>query len=151
MNFLNPTRVLVGVFCCLAWVPVSGQQVMLSLQPARTALTSCDDLQVDVRLETAGVGVAGYQIFLRFPAEHFEALRFEPGAIDASVFEAGPIPFGDGLEPCDGQVADSWDDGAADDVVAVAAAVFPSPGAASPPYGHALYSESSTEGSGSAS
>ncbi|MCZ6794386.1 MAG: hypothetical protein O7J95_12315 [Planctomycetota bacterium] len=105
--------------------------VELALEPVSTTLRPCDELEVDVVLRVVGaVRVSGYQLFLRFPAEHFEALRFEPQAIDATVFEAGPPPFGHGFPGC--VAADPWDDGAGEDVVAVAATVIAEGGGGEP-------------------
>jgi hypothetical protein len=93
-------------------------------------------LNVWLRNATPAVPAGGYQLYLRFPAEHFTALRFDSLAIDAAqstLYIAGPPPLGDGFIPCSAQgqggEADLWDDGQGDDVVAVLATVLGDPGA----------------------
>ncbi len=68
--------------------------------------------------------IGGYQAFLRFSAEHFEALRFEPLEAEWQLATGGRPPLGDGYRPCSGSVAGGWDDLAGEDVVSVVASVF---------------------------
>jgi hypothetical protein len=107
-----------------ARLPAAAQDLVL--EPLSSSVLACDtaELVVEARLRNASQAVSGYQIFLRFPAEHFTPLRYEPAGITASVFRAGPAPFGEGFTACAAGVADPWDDGRGEDVVAVAATTF---------------------------
>jgi hypothetical protein len=98
------------------------QQVEIRLEPARTSISSCpgETLEVAVRLvNPARTPVAGYQVFLRFPARFFEPVRYDALEIDGHVQTAG-FP-GSAFRPCAEEVADGWSDGAGEDVVAALA------------------------------
>lgn len=105
--------------------------MQLDFVPEAESVLGCvEEYAVEVWLRNSSppTPVAGYQVFLRFPAESFQLLRFEPLALDTSVYVAGPEPFGNGYAPCPDhdQDADPWDDGQGDDVAAVAATVLAS-------------------------
>lgn len=108
------------------------QPVEVAFAPRGTAIRPCDELEVEVRLRhSGGPAVAGYQLFLRFPAESFEVVRYEPDALAGTVTVAAPAPLGSGFPGC-GTVADPWDDGLGGDVVAVAATSIAEGGSGTP-------------------
>ncbi|MBN1444439.1 MAG: hypothetical protein JXA90_17130 [Planctomycetes bacterium] len=104
--------------------PAPSQDVELALEPHSSAVRICDDLAIDVIARNVTAGLSGYQLFLRFPADHFDALRFEPESVDATFFSVGPPPFGTGFAPCEAGGVDPWDDAAGEDVLAIAATVI---------------------------
>jgi hypothetical protein len=103
------------------------QSVTLDLVPSSANLSACpgESFEVTAHLSNPGrLEVGGYQIFLRFPAEYFEAVRYEPLEIEALVETGGREPFGDGYEPCTTGVTDGWGDLAGEDVVSVIASAY---------------------------
>jgi len=110
----------------------AGDAVAISLVPSTQEIVPCSgsakDLDVTVRLTNPNrLTIGGYQVFVRFPAEYFEAIRYDAEAIDGFLEVSGPAPLGNGLKPCDGEPDDGaadWADGAGEDVVGVVAAVF---------------------------
>src|SRR4030095_11939662 len=110
------------------WTGLSlAPRVPLELLPSTTETTSCpgEELSVTLRLSNPSrIAVAGYQLFLRYPAKFFEPVRFEALAVGAFTLRAGPPEFGNGFRPCTVSVSDPWADGNGDDVVAILGSVF---------------------------
>ena len=105
----------------------SAQEITIELAPSTDLLDGCsgDELTVNLRFaNSGGLEVGGYQVFLKYPAEYFEPVRFEPSAISSFTGRAGPAPFGSGFEECPVIASDPWDDGLGEDVVAVFDSVF---------------------------
>jgi hypothetical protein len=123
MRLMRRTTLLFAVLVVTAGTSAA-PAVDLALEPRSSAVRICDELVIDLIARDLTSGLSGYQLFLRFPADHFDALRFEPEAVDATLFSVGPPPFGIGFAPCEAAVADPWDDAAGDDVLAVAATVI---------------------------
>ena len=94
----------------------------LAIEPLAPTVAHCDEIVLELALRDLAVPVdlSGYQLFLRYPAAALRPLRFEPTAIRATVYTAGPAPFGAGFAACS-----TWSDGAETDVVAIGATVYP--------------------------
>lgn len=115
-------------FALSAGSSLSGAEETLSLRlvPSSSSVSTCSDT-FELRLELSNpsrLEIGGYQVFLRFPARAFDALRFDAVSVNGLVQVAGPAPIGTGLRACDPPSADGWADGAGEDVIAVVAAAF---------------------------
>ena len=113
------------LFCEIS--PAFPKDVTLQFATSATEMTTCPGsrLEVSVRLSNpAQREIGGYQVFLRFQAKFFEAVKYEPMALDAFLDVGGPVPLGEGYRPCTGTVSDPWSDGAGDDVASVVATIF---------------------------
>ncbi len=105
--------------------PATAQEPALRLVP--DAFLACDrTLELEIQLDTGpldGTGpvVAGYQLFLRYPAALVRPTAFEAQQMDETIWLAGPDEFAPvfDLDGCDAGVADPWQDGAGEDVLAV--------------------------------
>jgi hypothetical protein len=106
------------------------QSVELRLEPSAARLHTCGELEVNLRLVGTVDGLAGFQVFLRFPGASLEAVLYEPGDIQRTVVVAAPPPLGSGFAPCDVGSADPWGDGMGEDVVGVVASVYDAAGGA---------------------
>ena len=108
--------------------PVAAQSVSLSLEASVDEVTTClrDEVAVTVKVANPDrVDIAGYQLFLRFPAESFEVLRYEAENLTQFVEVGAPSPLGEGFEPCTASdVTDDWDDRRGADVVGVVVSGF---------------------------
>ncbi len=103
--------------------PVAAQEFAIELVPEAATVSSCSEStsRIAARFENpGGVSIGGYQIFLRFSAEHFSAVDFEPADVDGFVRFASP----DELADCEVATADPWNDGAGEDVTSVVATVI---------------------------
>jgi hypothetical protein len=118
---------MLGAALGLAPAGAGAQGVQLRLEPSRTEIAGCQGESLEVAIVIANpsrAAIGGYQLFLRFPADHFEAVEYRAGAIDAFFETAGPLPLGSGFKACTDETADPWGDGAGEDVVAVTASAF---------------------------
>jgi len=100
------------------------QSLGLEFVPSTTTMGLClgEELVVEVRLTNPeAVDVGGYQLFLRFSAEYFEAVRYEAVAFNSFVEVAGPDPIGGGVAACSDGTLDPWADRRTEDVVSVVA------------------------------
>lgn len=129
----NPTpgALLLGV-CLLIGARTPGpglfaQTVSLELVPSATTLSGCanEELAVTLRLVNPDrMEIAGYQAFLRFPADQFEVVAYEDLLERENVYLQAPAPLGDGFRVCTENVDDPWDDGLGSDVVSVVVSVI---------------------------
>ncbi len=101
------------------------QDLSLVVDPSETTLDECDgpaSIQLDISLENVDTdaSLSGYQIFLRYDAESVIPTSFESAPYFISVFGTDGDSLTSGFTACP-----TWSDGAADDVVALAATIYP--------------------------
>ncbi len=112
-----------------AWVAgLFGGEGSLSIRlvPSSDPVSTCSEtFELTLKLSNPSrLAIGGYQVFLRFPAAAFDALRFDAISVNGLVQVAGPSLIGTGFRACETQIADGWADGAGEDVVAVVATAF---------------------------
>ncbi len=126
-------RVAAVAALLLAGVVAGGGQALaqglrLDLVPSERDVLLCDrprELRLSIELENpSGLAVHGYQLFLRFPAERIDLVKFEPEVVSGTLSVNGPPPFGAGYPGCAFSDSDTWDDGKGLDVFSVVASVF---------------------------
>lgn len=104
---------------------VEGDTVGLEIVTSSAAPEICGEVEVAFRVQNPdGAGIAGYQAFLRYPAEIFEPLRYEEKDLRGFALANGPEPFGTGFSGCTSVPSDPWDDRSGMDAVSVVASAY---------------------------
>ena len=131
--------------CChlVLWAGVlcsgllDAQDPSLTMESSVTSIAACGGEEVTLTLSVdnpAAATVGGYQIFLKYPAELLEPVRFEATGLTSTAFVVASEPVNvvlpsdtvvsaGGFESCDPPLVDPWGDGLGEDVVAIIGSV----------------------------
>jgi hypothetical protein len=107
--------------------PLSGDWLSMGLVASPTEVRECGEEELKIAFairNPSAVGVAGFDAFLRYPADLFEPIAYVQGDMQGITLFNGPPPLGEGYAGCDPAGTDPWDDGAGRDVASVAASAF---------------------------